>query len=234
MRRHVPLAQLLAEQFPDHDAATLIADGRVLVNGAPAANLNARAPTDAAIVVLPVRQLRGATKLAAALDRFAVAVAGRVALDVGAAAGGFTSCLLERGARRVYAVDVGHGQLVGSLRQDPRVVNLESTNLAGLSLELVAEPLDVLTVDLSYLSLAKALPQLNVLSFAGGADLVALVKPMFELALPSAPTDATALAAAVEAARAGTESAGWTVIGEMESPQRGAGGAFEGFIHARR
>src|SRR5262245_23079822 len=103
--------------------------------------------------------LRGEAKLRHGLRAMAVPVEGRVALDVGAAAGGFTRVLLEAGAVRVYAVDAGHGQLLGSLRQDPRVVALERTNLGALTLELVPDVVEVVTMDLSYLPVARAAPQ---------------------------------------------------------------------------
>ena len=141
--------------------------------------------------------------MAAAFDGFGVRVEGRTALDAGAAAGGFTTVLLERGARRVYAVDAGHGQLRGALRQDARVVNLERTNLGDLGPHVVPDPVDLITLDLSYLSLAAAVPQLEGVRLADDADLVALVKPMFELALPSPPTEEPSLTAALDAARAG-------------------------------
>jgi hypothetical protein len=121
--------------------------------------------------------MRGGDKLRAALTTFSIDVDGRVALDVGAASGGFTKALLDGGARRVYAVDVGHGQLPGSLRQDDRVVVMERTNIADLDTERVPEPLDVVTLDLSYLSVASAVPQLGRLRFAGSASLVALINP---------------------------------------------------------
>src|SRR4051794_36798369 len=148
------------------------------------------------------------------------------------AAGGSPHVLLDAGARRVYAVDAGHGQLAGRLRQDPRVVNLEATNLGSLSCQLVPDPVDVVTLDLSYLSLADAVPQLAALDLAAGVDLIALVKPMFELHLDHAPTDPDSLAAAVTAARAGVTAAGWTVAATMESPVRGARGAVEALLHA--
>src|SRR5207248_8695281 len=114
---------------------------------------------DAAVLVSGPPLLRGETKLRAALAAFDVSVAGRVALDVGAAAGGFTRALLAAGARRVYAVDAGYGQLLGSLRQDPRVVNLEATNLGELSVDLIPDQVELVTLDLSYLALAAAVPQ---------------------------------------------------------------------------
>ena len=104
-----------------------------------------------------------------------------MALDLGAAAGGFTQALLEAGAARVYAVDAGSGQLRGWLRVDPRVINLERTNLADVGPDLVPETVDLVTIDLSYLALADALPQIDTSVLASSATVVALVKPTYEL-----------------------------------------------------
>lgn len=172
-------------------------------------------------------------KLRAALDAFEVDPSGKTCLDVGASTGGFTSVLLERGAKRVYAVDVGHGQLLGSLRQDPRVANLEATNIGDLSVDLVPETVGLVTVDVSYLALAEAVRQLDRVRLAVGCELVGLVKPMFELRLPEAPQDEATLHDAVDLAIDGIVSAGWEVAGSMVSPQRGTNGAIEGFVHAR-
>ena len=233
--RIVTIADALAAQHPQlADPEQAIVAGRVLVDGKPVLNPRARVAASTAIVIEPESGLRGSTKLEAALDAFAVGIGGRVALDVGAAAGGFTTVLLERGAARVYAVDAGHGQLRGALRQDPRVVNLERTNLGDLTLDHVPEVVEIVTVDLSYLSITRALPQLDRLAIARGADLVALVKPMFELGLDQPPQDDETLRAAVDAARRGAEHAGWHVHGDMESPVRGARGAVEFFVHAHR
>jgi 23S rRNA (cytidine1920-2'-O)/16S rRNA (cytidine1409-2'-O)-methyltransferase len=179
-------------------------------------------------------ELRGSVKLSAALDIFRVDVEGRNCLDVGASTGGFTTVLLQKGAARVYAVDAGHGQLLGSLRQDPRVVNLEATNVGDLTLELVPDAIDLVTIDVSYLSLREAVAQLDVVRLAPGADLVGLVKPMFELRLGQAPTDEASLSKATTAAMNGIEASGWTVLGAIGSPFKGAKGAIEGFIHAVR
>lgn len=157
-----------------------------------------------------------------------------VALDVGSAAGGFVRVLLDAGAARVYAVDVGHGQLLGSLRQDPRVVNLETTNVADLDTTLVPEPVDVVTVDVSYLSLASAVRQLAAVATGPDAHLVGLVKPMFELHLPTAPTDPAMAWQAADVAAAGVAAAGWTVGATIPSPVTGARGAVEMLLHARR
>ena len=212
----------------------LIADGRVLVNGFPVTNPASLVARTDSIRVAEPPALRGSVKLRAALERFAVQPAGRVALDLGAAAGGFTTVLLERGAARVYAVDAGHGQLLGSLRADPRVVNLEGTNLGELTRGLVPEPVDLVAVDLSYLSLADALPQLDGIDLHTHADLVALVKPQFELALARPPRRAHELRAALQRAAAGAGAAGWLVRGTMLSPVRGARGSAEFLLHARR
>lgn len=239
MAPRVPMRRLVDEVArlrPEvGDPAAAVAAGRVVVDGRFVHNPAARVRHDASIVVRDAEApLRGEAKLAAALARFTVPVAGRAALDAGAAAGGFTRVLLRHGARRVYAVDAGHGQLVGSLRQDARVVNLEGVNLGSLTQSLVPEPIDVITLDLSYLALADAVGQLGRLALAPGADLVALVKPMFELHLPTAPTDPASLDRAIAAATAAVEAAGWTIHASMPSPVTGARGAVEAMLHARR
>lgn len=207
-------------------AGHISVDGRIVMN--PASVVGPRSN----VVLKGPAPLRGEAKLRGALETFRIAVEGRVALDAGAAAGGFTRVLLERGARRVYAVDVGHGQLLGSLRQDERIVNLEATNLAHLSRETVPETIEVVTLDLSYLSLTAAVPQLGRISLAPGVDLVALVKPMFELQLPRPPEDRPRQEEALARAVAGIERAGWRVIASMDSPVLGGRGAVEFLVHA--
>jgi 23S rRNA (cytidine1920-2'-O)/16S rRNA (cytidine1409-2'-O)-methyltransferase len=216
----------------DPDAA--IARGMVVVDGRVSSNPASLVREGAAITLRSDQPLRGQAKLKAALDTFNVRVEGRIALDVGAAAGGFTRVLLEAGARRVYAVDAGHGQLLGSLRQDSRVVNLEATNLGELTVELVPDRVELVTLDLSYLALADAVPQLDAVRLSGDADAVGLVKPQFELGLASPPPDEAQLRAAVVKATLGFHSAGWDVIGAIESPVRGTRGSIEYFLHAIR
>jgi 23S rRNA (cytidine1920-2'-O)/16S rRNA (cytidine1409-2'-O)-methyltransferase len=216
------------------DPESLIRSGQVLVDGRILTNPASLIRLGASIVVVPPRVLRGEVKLQAALDTFQVSVAGRVALDVGASTGGFTRVLLRAGATRCYAVDAGHGQLLGSLRCDSRVVNLESTNLGDLNRRLVPEIIDVITMDLSYLSLASAVPQLDRIAIADNADLVVLVKPMFELGLPALPEEGVLLERAVVQAIQGIQLDRWKVLAQMESPVRGAGGAIEFFLRARR
>lgn len=197
----------------------------------PVTNPRALVPAHEPLAIDAPVELRGTRKLRAALARFFVPVAGRVCVDVGASTGGFTVALLAAGARRVYAVDAGHGQLLGRLRQDPRVVVHERTNLADIA-AVLPEPIELGVVDLSYLALARAAPQLGRIPPAAGAELVALVKPMFELGLAYAPLDDASLAEAIARAAAGLGAAGFDVVETMESPVAGGGGAREGFIHA--
>jgi 23S rRNA (cytidine1920-2'-O)/16S rRNA (cytidine1409-2'-O)-methyltransferase len=234
-RRLRSLQDEVVVRFPGlDDPVDAIESGEVLVGGIPVRNPASMVRPGVSVALRSAQPLRGARKLEPALDRFGVAVEGRVALDLGAAAGGFTSALLARGASRVYAVDAGHGQLLGSLRQDPRVVNLESTNLSELHRGLVPDRIELVTIDLSNLAVARAVPQLDGELMAAHVDLVALVKPMFELGLAQLPTTDEQLAEALERANAGVEAAGWEVAGRMRSPVLGARGAVEFFLHARR
>jgi 23S rRNA (cytidine1920-2'-O)/16S rRNA (cytidine1409-2'-O)-methyltransferase len=177
--------------------------------------------------------VRGEAKLRQALRAMVVTVSGRIALDVGAAAGGFTRVLRAAGAVRVYAVDAGHGQLLGSLRQDQRVVMLERTNLGELGPDLVPDLVEVVTMDLSYLPVARAAPQLEAVRLAPRADLVALVKPQHELGL-GAPPDDHGVAGAIETPPAASRRAVGTSWAATRSPVLGARGAVEWLVHARR
>jgi 23S rRNA (cytidine1920-2'-O)/16S rRNA (cytidine1409-2'-O)-methyltransferase len=231
------LMDIMAEKHPELDAEAVIRAGRVVVGRRVVTNPKSLVRDGAPVAVRPeaAEPLRGEAKLTAALKGFGIPVRGRVALDLGAAAGGFTRALLQAGAARVYAVDAGFGQLLGSLRQHPAVVTLERTNLGELGTQLVPDPIDVVTADLSYLSLAEALPQLRGrIVFRADADLVALVKPQFELGLRRPPTDPRLLAEALARAVAGVADAGWSVTGTIESPVRGARGAVEFLLHAAR
>jgi 23S rRNA (cytidine1920-2'-O)/16S rRNA (cytidine1409-2'-O)-methyltransferase len=230
-----PLLRELARAYPQlPEPERLIREGHVLVDGRVRTNPASLVDPGQTIVLRRPAPLRGEAKLEAALGAFAVEVGGRVALDVGAAAGGFTRVLLAAGARRVYAVDAGHGQLLGSLRADPRVVVLEATNLADLDRRLVPEPVGVVTLDLSYLALATAAPQLERVEIDAAAHLVALVKPQFELGLAAPPADPERLAEAARAAAKGFVAAGWRVVETIESPVRGARGSAELLLHGVR
>ena len=233
-----PLRALASELQRAHpelaDPEALIREGVVLVDGRVVVNPASLVRAGSSLALRRETPLRGELKLHAALVHFELCVNGRVVLDLGVAAGGFTRALLAAGATRVYAVDAGYGQLLGSLRQDARVVNLERTNLGELDTALVPEPVDVVAIDLSYLPVARAVAQLERIDIAPDADLVALVKPMFELALASPPTSPSELARAVERARDGIEAAGWRVEAVVESPVRGKRGAIEYFARAKR
>lgn len=160
-------------------AQALIMAGEVEVDGAIHDKPGTRVPTEA-VVTLRARPRfvsRGGEKLDAALDAFGIAVSGTVCADVGASTGGFTDCLLQRGAARVYAIDVGYGQIALNLRQDPRVVVMERTNARYL--EALPEPVHFVSIDASFISLTLLLPA--VLRWAAPPfDIVPLVKPQFE------------------------------------------------------
>ncbi|HZR41164.1 MAG TPA: TlyA family RNA methyltransferase [Ktedonobacteraceae bacterium] len=185
------LASLLVEQgmFESEDEARRwIMAGQVLVNEQRIDKPGMLVPADASLRVRGRQRYasRGGYKLEAALEHFQVDVAGRVALDSGASTGGFTDCLLQHGAALVYAVEVGHGQLVGRLRVDPRVRNLERTNLSDPVLVGLDPPPTLISLDLSYLSLTKALPVAASLLAPAGGEILALLKPLFEVESASA------------------------------------------------
>jgi 23S rRNA (cytidine1920-2'-O)/16S rRNA (cytidine1409-2'-O)-methyltransferase len=180
---------------------------------------------------------RGALKLPAALDAFSIEVQGRTAVDVGASTGGFTEVLLARGALRVYAVDVGYGQLHERLRGDPRVVARERVNARHLGPEAVPEPCAIATMDVSFISVLKLLPALASV-LAPGAEVVVLVKPQFEVGrfevgrrgIVSDP--ALHRKALLEVAE-GARRHGYSVAGACASPITGAEGNREFFLHLR-
>ena len=163
-------------------AQRAIMAGDVRVGEHMIAKASERVEADAPISVAPQAQYvgRGAVKLAGALDHFAVDARGKVALDIGASTGGFTDCLLQRGATKVYAVDVGQGQLAWKIRNDPRVIVLEKLNARFLSEEHVPEVVDLCVIDVSFISLTLILPRAFELVGANGMVL-ALIKPQFEL-----------------------------------------------------
>lgn len=172
--------------------------------------------------------------MAPALRLFGVEVGGRIAIDLGAAAGGFTQALLDAGAARVYSVDTGSGQLRGSLRVHPQVVNLERTNLGQIDRSLVPDTIDLLVMDLSYLSIGEAMSQIDGDLFAQNAELIALVKPTYELRASHLVTSREAVATAVRRAKSAVTAAGWAIQQEAPSAILGSRGAVEVFVHARR
>jgi 23S rRNA (cytidine1920-2'-O)/16S rRNA (cytidine1409-2'-O)-methyltransferase len=223
-------------------ATAAVAEGRGTVSGAPAGSAARQVDEHEPIVVTgdPPRFVsRGGEKLDAALDRFGVDVTGVRALDAGASTGGFTDCLLQRGAAEVVAVDVGRGQLDWSLRQDPRVHLHERTNLRGLTLDDIGGTLCAVAVaDLSFISLTVVAPALVALT-TGGAAFVLLVKPQFEAGRSRVGSggivrDAEVHRAVLDEVIAGLARAGLGVDGVMPSPIRGSGGNVEFLAHATK
>lgn len=219
-------------------ARQAIIEGKIAVDGEVQLRPGVRVDPGALIsVVSPLMHYvsRGALKLQAALDGFGIAVAGRVALDVGASTGGFTQLLLERGAARVYAVDVGRGQLHDILRSDPRVVAMEDTDIRQLRAELLSPRPSLVTVDVSFISLRLVLPSICRLA-RDGSDVVALVKPQFEVGPGGVGKggivrDPKRREDAVEQVLAAAESLGYAVRGRLDSPIRGGDGNQEYLVH---
>ena len=180
---------------------------------------------------------RGGVKLAAALDAFAIEPAGLVCLDLGASTGGFTQALLSRGAARVYAADVGRGQLHPKVAGDPRVVSLESTDARRLDATLIPEPIDLLVADVSFISLKLVLPPALPL-LRPAATLIALVKPQFEAGpahvRKGIVRDAAVHQAVCDDIAAFVTSLGFTIIGVVPSPITGGDGNREFLLGARR
>ena len=181
---------------------------------------------------------RGGVKLAHALDHFGIDLGGRVALDAGASTGGFTDCLLRRGAARVYAVDVGYGQLDWRLRQDPRVVVLERQNARHLGREQVPAPVDLIVCDVSFISLERALPPALALAARDGS-LVALIKPQFEVGKGQVGKggvvrDPVLHQAVCARIARWLQEQGWHLLGVSASPITGPKGNREFLIAASR
>ena len=180
---------------------------------------------------------RGGVKLEKALDHFAIPVTGRIALDVGSSTGGFTDCLLQRGAAKVYAVDVGTNQLAWKLRTDPRVVSMEKTNIRDVTRAEIPDPIDLVVCDASFVGLRLVLPAALALA-APGANLAALIKPQFEVGRGRVGKGGIVREPELHAEVVETISAwlaqqeGWQVLGVTESPITGAEGNKEFLIAA--
>jgi len=198
-------------------------------------------PEDAVLRVTELERYcsRGGKKLEGALLDLGVDVTGLTAVDVGASTGGFTDCLLQHGAARVYAVDVGHGQLAEKLRQDPRVVIRDRTNARHLTRDSFPEPIALTVVDASFISLDKLLPAIAGFTSAG-SRLLALIKPQFEVGRDEAArsrgviTDETVRSDAVARALAHVAEAGFTVLGDCRCRVPGPQGNVEHFVLAER
>lgn len=235
MARRLPLLRRLLDHDPPvDDPEGALAEDRVLVDGVIVTNPASQVLPDARIVVKPITTLQGVRKLTPALQRFDVMVEGAVAVDLGACTGGFTQALLDHGALTVHAVDVGHGQLLGSLRQDPRVVSHERTNVAAVTPELLGARPDVITCDVTKLALREVGRQLAANDVPKpGTDFLGLVKPMFELATGRLPETGAELDDALRIALDGLTAVGWRVLGSMTSEVVGHRGAVEYFVHVR-
>lgn len=217
----------------------MILAGQVLVNGQKVDKAGMQVPVDADIRILGEKMpyvSRGGLKLEAALDHFPISVEGRTVLDVGASTGGFTDCLLQRGARKVYAVDVGYGQLAWKLRQDPRVVAIERTNIREMAADMVPEKVDVAVIDVSFISLEKVIP--SVMAYlTPGSSLIALIKPQFEVGKDKVGKggivrDEAARKTAIDRIVTFLQDKGFEVKGVIPSPITGQDGNVEYLIYA--
>jgi 23S rRNA (cytidine1920-2'-O)/16S rRNA (cytidine1409-2'-O)-methyltransferase len=225
------------------EAHRLIAERQVTVSGAIAEKASRLVAESEPIELRTTRRFvsRGGEKLDAALESFGVDVAGRCVLDAGASTGGFTDCVLSRGAARVLSVDVGTNQLHERLLGDPRVVSREKTHIRDLGPRDMPFPCSLAVADLSFISLVTVLPWLSPLVSAepghGTAEMILLVKPQFEVGRAEASrgrgviTDPALHAASVDAVARAAEALGWSVTGRMESPLRGQDGNTEFLLH---
>ncbi|HEX9874548.1 MAG TPA: TlyA family RNA methyltransferase [Deferrimonas sp.] len=222
-------------------ASALILAGKVVVEDHAVDKVGTRIPIDADIRLkggdIPYVS-RGGLKLEKGLESFDISVAGRVAIDVGASTGGFTDCLLQRGAVQVYAVDVGYGQLAWKLREDPRVVNLERTNVRDLTADTLGAAPSLAVIDASFISLDKVLPATLPL-LAPGGEILALIKPQFEVGRGQVGKggvvrDPAQHAEVVEKVRESAASLGCRVLGVVESPLLGPKGNREFLIHLQK
>jgi 23S rRNA (cytidine1920-2'-O)/16S rRNA (cytidine1409-2'-O)-methyltransferase len=222
------------------EAQAAIGAGLVRVDGKTVAKPSQALASDAAITYEKSHPYvsRGALKLIAALDRFGLSPEGLVCLDLGASTGGFTEVLLARGAKKVYALDVGHGQLHQKLHGNPRLVSFEGLNARDLTQTHIREPIDAIVADVSFISLKLALPPALALA-ASGAWLAALVKPQFEAGRDAVGKggivkSAAARSAAVKSVADWLGEREWSVQGTMESPLAGGDGNREFLLAARK
>jgi 23S rRNA (cytidine1920-2'-O)/16S rRNA (cytidine1409-2'-O)-methyltransferase len=222
-------------------AQALILAGQVVVNDQRVDKPGTQVPLDAEVrlkgEVIPYVS-RGGLKLKGALDAFSLDVRGAVCADIGASTGGFTDCLLQEGAARVYAIDVGWGQLHEKLRRDPRVLSKERVNARHLTDVELPEPVRVIVIDVSFISLEVVLPAVLPKLEAGGL-LIALVKPQFEVEQASVDKggvvrDAVARQAAIDRIRAFVAARGLVEVGVVDAAVAGPAGNLEALLVARR
>jgi 23S rRNA (cytidine1920-2'-O)/16S rRNA (cytidine1409-2'-O)-methyltransferase len=215
-------------------AQRLILARKILVNGLPVEKASQNVAEDASIEVIEGLKYvsRGGLKLEAALDGFEIDVKDRTAIDIGASTGGFTDCLLQRGAKHVYAVDVGYGQLAWKLREDPRVKVIERTNARYLTVDQFADPIDIAVIDVSFISVLKILePLINITQ-----EAIILLKPQFEAGPVDVPRGGVIRDPAVHRkVLTGfyRNLQNWKVAGIIASPIQGASGNREFLVHLR-
>jgi 23S rRNA (cytidine1920-2'-O)/16S rRNA (cytidine1409-2'-O)-methyltransferase len=220
-------------------AQAAIAAGLVTANGVTVVKSSDEIAADAVVQAAPAHPWvsRGGVKLAAALDHFGIDPKGRVCLDIGASTGGFTHVLVTRGARRVYAVDVGRGQLHASLKARPEITSLEETDIRRLAPGLLPEPPDLIVADVSFISLKLVLPPALTLA-KRPAELVTLIKPQLVAGRSHIKRgivrDASAQQAVCDDIAGFVASLGWTVLGVIPSPIAGGSGNREFLLGARR
>lgn len=223
-------------------AKALVLAGKVMVGGMVVTKAGSMVRADADVTLKQADHdyvSRGALKLVAGLDAFDIDPAGMIAMDVGASTGGFTDVLLRRGAERVYAIDVGYGQLAWKLRQDERVVVLERSNIRKLEDDKVPEPCDIAVIDVSFISLTKVLPRVaELLRPPAGKPIVVLVKPQFEagkdlVGKGGVVRDPEVRMAQVEKIRAWATGHGFVAGDFVESPIHGPAGNVEFLLHLR-
>jgi len=226
-------------------AQRMIEAGRVKVDGRVITRPGHPIDSEAEIEIFRIETLgferyvnRGGEKLEAALEQFQVDPKGQVCLDIGASTGGFTDCLLQHGAKKVYAIDVGHDQMHANIRRDPRVIAREGINARYLEPQDIGEPIDLAVVDVSFISLKLVLPPL-VDIIAPDGEIVALVKPQFEVGKDRLPSDGVVKTkedrdAVLKDIRAFIENeTPWNVIADMVSPIQGEKGNVEFLLHLR-
>ena len=226
------------------EAARLIEEDAVTVSGSPALKASRLVAPDEPIEIVRRRRYvsRGGEKLEGAVSTFRIALAGRSVVDAGSSTGGFTDCLLQHGAGRVFAVDVGRNQLHERIAGDARVTWREGTNIRDMGPADLPFACSLLVADLSFISLVNVLPALSRLVTAEGAvpaEMVLLVKPQFEVGREEASrgrgviTDPALHRASVDKVAGAAVDLGWSVVGEMESPLKGQDGNTEFLLHLR-
>jgi 23S rRNA (cytidine1920-2'-O)/16S rRNA (cytidine1409-2'-O)-methyltransferase len=220
-------------------AKALILEGNVLVNGAMVDKSGTLVKCDAVLTLknkMPYVS-RGGLKLEHAITEFKIDVKNRVAMDIGASAGGFTDCLLQRGAVKVYAIDVGYGQFSWKLRNDSRICLLEKTNIRYLDKQRIPDRIDISTIDVSFISLSKVIPKVSEF-LAPHGEIVALIKPQFEAGKKDVGKGGVVKSEkiriqVIDRIKRESEEIGFNVIGTTTSPIKGPKGNVEYLIYLK-